>query len=116
MYKRQALARYQREKRKYDRIMARGKQAGWELAEANVTDLELIKANIDRLIQRLQHHYEAALNGAGGRDYRRETVDMIDYLMHNASGVVDKAVSYTHLYDDVEWAAFVAEQGGILQY
>ena len=87
---RKALARYQREKRKYDRIMARGKQAGWELAEANVTDLELIKANIDRLIQRLQHHYEAALNGAGGRDYRRETVDMIDYLMHNASGVVDK--------------------------
>ncbi|HIS92080.1 MAG TPA: ATP-binding cassette domain-containing protein [Candidatus Alectryocaccomicrobium excrementavium] len=87
---RKALARYQREKRKYDRIMARGKQAGWELAEANVTDLELIKANIDRLIQRLQHHYEAALNGASGRDYRRETVDMIDYLMHNASGVVDK--------------------------
>ena len=85
-----AIAKYNREKRKYDRVMAKGKQAGWELAEANVTDLELIKENIAHLIDRLVEHYQAVIAGADARDYRAETVDVIDYLMHNASGVVDK--------------------------
>ena len=85
-----AVAKYNREKRKYDRIMAKGKQAGWELAEANITDLELIKENIAHLIDRLVEHYQAVIAAADSRDYRAETVNVIDYLMHNASGVVDK--------------------------
>ena len=85
-----ALAKYAREKRKYDRVIARGKQAGWQLAEANVTDLELIKANIAHLIDRLVGHYQKLIADTANRDYHAETIDMIDYLMHNASGVVDK--------------------------
>ena len=85
-----AIARYNREKRRYDRIIARGKQAGWELAAANVTDLNLIKENIAQLIDRLTEHYEGMLAAADSRNYRDETVGVIDYLMHNASGVVEK--------------------------
>ena len=85
-----AIAKYNREKRRYDRVRAKGKQAGWELAEANVTDLELIKENIAHLIDRLVEHYRSVIEGADSRDYRAETVNVIDYLMHNASGVVDK--------------------------
>ena len=85
-----AIARYNQEKRKYDRIIARGKQAGWELADANVTDLNLIKENIAQLIDRLVEHYESMLAKADSRNYREETVGVIDYLMHNASGVVEK--------------------------
>ncbi len=85
-----ALKKYARDKKKYDRIIASGKQAGWELAEPNVTDLELVKENISRLIHRLIDHYDEALAAADSRNYDAETVDVINYLMTNASGVVDK--------------------------
>lgn len=85
-----ALAEYARNKKKYDKIIAKGKQAGWELAEANVTDLELIKENIAHLINRLIDHYDTMLEAADTRNYNAETVDVINYLMTNASGVVEK--------------------------
>lgn len=84
------MRKYEKEKRKYDRIVASGKKPGWELADAAVTDLELIKGNIDHLITRLVGHYTDRLAAADSRDYRSETVGVIDYLKENASGVVAK--------------------------
>ena len=46
------LRKYEKEKRKYDALVAKGKKPGWELADAAVTDLELVKANISHLIER----------------------------------------------------------------
>ncbi len=85
-----AMAKYARDKRKYDRTIARGKQVGWELAAPSITDLDLIKDNIALDISRLIEHYEESLQNADTRNYREETVGVIDYLMHNASGVVEK--------------------------
>ncbi len=87
---RKALKKYARDKKKYERIIVSGKQAGWELAEPNVTDLELVKENISRLIRRLIDHYDEALAAADSRNYDSETVDIINFLMTNASGVVAK--------------------------
>lgn len=84
------LKKYDREKRKYDAIVAKGKNPGWELADAAVTDLELVKANIAHLIDRLTGHYDQILAAADKRDYHTETIAVIDYLMANASGVVAK--------------------------
>ncbi len=84
------LRKYNREKRKYDAMVARGKTPDFELADAAVTDLELIKANIARLINRLVEHYNDLLKAADKRDYAAETVAVIDYLKENASGVVAK--------------------------
>ncbi len=81
---------YKRKKARYDRTVSRGKDPGWTLAAANITDLELIKTNLVHLINRLAEHYQDLLASRPQRDYKRETVDMIDYLMHNASGVVAK--------------------------
>ncbi len=85
-----AMRVYQRDKRKHDRLVARGKNPDWEVAAAAVTDMELVKSNIAHLINRLIDHYESALAKKDARDYEAETVDAIDYLKTNASGVVAK--------------------------
>ena len=84
------LRRYEKEKRKYDAILAKGGKPDWELADAAVTDLELIKANLSHIIDRLVEHYQTVLKAADSRDYHTETIGAIDYLMENASGIVDK--------------------------
>ena len=81
---------YNRDKRKYDAMIARGKNPGFELADPAVTDLDLIRDNIARLINRLVDHYNTILKAGDTRNYDKETVAVIDYLKENASGVVAK--------------------------
>ena len=84
------LRKYEREKRKFDAIVAKGGKPDWEVADAAVTDLELIKTNLSHIIDRLTEHYRELLDAADSRDYHAETVGAIDYLMQNASGIVDR--------------------------
>ena len=84
------LKKYEKEKQRYESILAKGKKPGWELADAGVTDLELIKENIEHLINRLIDHFKEILESNGHRDYSSETIAVIDYLKENASGVVAK--------------------------
>ena len=85
-----AMRVYNREKNKYDRLVARGKTPDYEVAAAAVLDQELIKANIAHLIDRQVNHFRGLLELKGQRDYVAETVESIDYLKENASGVVAK--------------------------
>ena len=85
-----AQAGYEKSKAKYDRLVARGKQPDWTLAAAQITDLELVRQNMVRMIERLIEHYEESLAQKDQRDYDAETVAAIDYLKMNASGVVNK--------------------------
>lgn len=79
-----------RDQRKYDRVVAKGKKPDWEVAEASVVDLELIKENISRIFDRLCDHYDEMIANFPNRDFEAETVGVIDYLKASASGVVDK--------------------------
>ncbi len=81
---------YQRNKRKHDRLVAKGKNPDWEVAAAAVTDLEMVKGNIVHLVNRLIKHYEELLDNRAQRDYAAETIDSVNYLQANASGVVAK--------------------------
>ena len=85
-----ALRKYNREKAKFDRIVARGKTPDWKVAAASVTDLELVKSNVVRLIERLVAHYEELLAVRSARDFDAETQNVITYLKTNASGVIAK--------------------------
>jgi len=85
-----AVRKYEQSKKKYDKIVARGKDPGWKVADASVTDLELVKKNIVHLINRLADHYEELLAQRASRDYDQETTNAIDHLVVNASGVVAK--------------------------
>ena len=85
-----AQKRYERQKRKHDRLTARGKEPDWKVAEASITDLELVKANVVHLIDRQVQHYEELLAHRGERDFDKETAEAIDYLKTNAKGEAAK--------------------------
>ena len=81
---------HDRDQRKYDRIVAKGKTPDWEVAAAALVDQELVKANIAKIIDNLVAHYEAEIAKRDQRDIPAETAAAIDYLKVNASGIVAK--------------------------
>jgi len=85
-----AQRKYNKEKAKFDRLIARGKTPDYEVAAAALTDQELVKSNIVRLLERLAEHYEELLSKRGEHDFDKETVAAIDYLMSNATGAAAK--------------------------
>ena len=85
-----ALRKYNKEKAKFDKLIAKGKTPDYQVAAASITDQELVKENIVRLIERLANHFEEMLAKRVDRDYDAETVAAIDYLMANATGAATK--------------------------
>ena len=85
-----AIRVHDRQQRKYDRLISRGKDPDWKVAEASVTDLELVKDNLAHLLERLADHYEELLAAKGSRDFDAETEAAIEHLKDSASGVVAK--------------------------
>ena len=81
---------HDRQQKKYDKLKARGKDPDWKVAEASVTDLELVKDNLTHLLERLADHYEELLAAKGSRDFDAETEAAIEHLKDSASGVVAK--------------------------
>ena len=85
-----AMRVYNREKAKYDRIVARGKTPDYAVAAAAILDQDLIKENIAHLINRQIVHFEELMVKTQKRDFADETVNAVDYLKENASGIVSK--------------------------
>lgn len=85
-----AIRLHDKQQRKFDRIVAKGKTPDWKVAEASITDMELVKANIVRIIDRLAEHYAELLSEKNSRNYAAETIAAIDYLKENATGVAAK--------------------------
>ena len=81
---------HDKDQRKYDRLIARGKTPDWEVAAAAVIDQEMVKGNMAHLINRLVAHYEHLLSIRGQRDIEAEIDASIDYLKDNAAGIVQK--------------------------
>ena len=85
---------YKKEKRKYDRIVAKGKTPDYQVAAPAILDQELIKQNIAHLINRQIAHYHELMTKRDHRDFKAETIWAIDYLKENASGVVAKVTKH----------------------
>ena len=81
---------HDRDQKKYDRLVAKGKTPDWSVAAAAITDLELVKSNIAHLFDRLIAHYVKLLENKNGRNYAAETTALIAFLKENASGIVAK--------------------------
>ena len=81
---------HDRDQKKHDRLVARGKTPDWQVAAAAITDLELVKHNICHLIDRLVNHYGVLLSKKNERDFAAETNAFIEFLKQNASGIVAK--------------------------
>ena len=85
---------YKKEKRKYDRIVARGKTPDYVVAAPALVNQELIKENIAHLINRQIAHYQELMTKKEHRDFKAETIWAIDYLKENASGVVARVTKH----------------------
>ena len=85
-----AIKVHDKDQRKYDRLVARGKTPDWEVAAASTVDMELVKQNIDHLLIRLIGHYQELLAQKQDRDYKAQAIELVDFFKANASGVVDK--------------------------
>jgi len=85
-----AIKVHDKDQRKYDKLVARGKTPDWEVAAASTVDMELVKQNIDHLLTRLIGHYQELLAQKQDRDYKAQAIELVDFFKANASGVVDK--------------------------
>ncbi len=81
---------HDKQQAKYDQLCARGKKPDWKVIPAALIDLEDAKKDIVSVVERLIEHYEHILAVAGERDFAKETVALVDFLMLNASETVYK--------------------------
>ena len=81
---------HDKDQRKHDALVAKGKTPDWEVAAAATVDLELVKQNIDHLLARLAENYGAILARRDQQDVKAQAIELIDYFKTNASGVVEK--------------------------
>lgn len=87
------VAKYERRKRKYDRLIEKGKTPTWKLVPAAVIDLDKVKSTIVTLVTRLIDSLEADIQEFDDKKYRlseNKAIDLVDYLKEQASRVVYK--------------------------
>jgi len=82
--------KYLRNKKKYDKIIAKGQQPDWVLTPQVVVDLELKKANICKVLENLYNYYASAIAATDSFDANAGVVAIIDFLKEQASRLVVK--------------------------
>ncbi|MBR3545014.1 MAG: ABC transporter ATP-binding protein [Oscillospiraceae bacterium] len=81
-------ARFERQSRKRERLIARGKTVDWKVVPKVVYDLDDLRENIISCFDRLIAHYEEYIAAADSVDFRERSVGIIDYLKEKASQMV----------------------------
>ena len=81
---------HDRDQKKFDKIIAKGKTPDWQVAAAALIDMDLVKANMVHAVERLIEHYNELLSKRAERDFAAETSKAIEHLNENASGIVAK--------------------------
>ena len=79
---------YLKNKKKYDAIVAKGNEPDWVLKPQVVVDLDLKRANICKVIEKLYASYEYDIAHKGEFDANAHVVEIIDFLKEQASRLV----------------------------
>lgn len=82
--------KYNREKAKFDKIVAKGKTPSYTVAQPNYLDEETIKSNIARIIKKLISSYKAEVAAYENFDSHEYTISIIDYLKELSGNTVFK--------------------------
>ena len=82
--------KYLRNKKKYDKIVAKGQQPDWVLTPQVIVDLELKKSNICKVLENLIHYYSSAIAVTDSFDANAGVVAIIDFQKEQASRLVVK--------------------------
>lgn len=81
---------HEKQQKKYDRLVAKGKTPTWKVTPSTAVDLEVAKATITAALDRLVEHYNELLAGGETRDFMTEAEELIAFFKENASGSVHK--------------------------
>ena len=81
---------HDKQQKKYDKLVAKGKTPTWKVTPSTAVDLEVAKTTITAAIDRLLEHYKELLSGGETRDFQTETDELIVFFKENASGSVHK--------------------------
>ena len=81
-------ARFERQSRRREALIARGKTVDWKVVPKTVYDLGMLKEEIIGLITRLEEKYKAYIAAADTVDLEARSIDLIDHFKDKASGVV----------------------------
>ena len=81
-------ARFARQTKKHDDLIARGKKVDWKVIPKSVHDLAELRAQIVSVITRLENRYNEAI--VADLDVNKRSVEIIDFLRDKASKVVYK--------------------------
>ena len=82
-------ARFDRQTKRHDAAVARGKKADWKVIPLALHDLDELRAEILHIITRLKDRYVAAVAN-DALDCHTRAIEVIDYLKEKASKVVYK--------------------------
>ena len=85
-----AVLAHEKQQVKYDKLVAKGKRPSWKVAPSQAVDLELIKENLEFLLNRMTKHFEETVNHLDDRNFEEETEKLLAFFKENASGVVLK--------------------------
>ena len=76
---------HDKQQKKFDSLVKRGKTPDWKVIPAALIDLDDAKKDIVSVVERLIAHYEERLANSDKRDFKKETIDLIDFFKLNAS-------------------------------
>ncbi|HEY8364054.1 MAG TPA: oligopeptide/dipeptide ABC transporter ATP-binding protein [Haloplasmataceae bacterium] len=82
--------RYNREEKKYNKLIAAGKKPDWKLVPPRLVDLDVAFQNIVKVVTNLVNTEENDLNTAKDFNKHEEVLLLIDYLKEEASKIVSK--------------------------
>ena len=80
--------RFQKQQKKYDAMIAKGKNVEWKVIPMSLLDLEELQAEIVSVVERLEKKYQQDV--VADIDARARCVEIVDYLKEKASKVVYK--------------------------
>ena len=81
-------ARYARQTRRREQLIARGKNVTWKVVPKVVYEKEELRANILTIIDRLKEHYEEYIAAAPAMDYHDRSQKLVNHFKNKASEVV----------------------------
>ena len=83
-------ARFARQTKRRDALIAKGKKVEWKVVPKQVYDLQERKDNIAHVIQRLIDRYTEVTAQDSAKDYAAASVALVDYFKEKASAAVYK--------------------------
>ncbi len=81
-------ARFERQSKKREALIARGKTVDWKVVPKLVYDLEELQAEILNVIDTMTEHYKNVIAAADSVDYTARSAAIVEYLKEKASQTV----------------------------